>query len=102
MFQINGRQIIYTRPKMGWTTYISKGLKIGETYRNDEKAAEFLGYIALNAFSNLKCKLMSPQTKFFTIMGDDSADISAQEQSMWYLRFVQKGKIFVNLILTKL
>ncbi len=71
-----------------------KGIKLGETYINRTKASEFLAYITLEAFSELAQNLA--ECKFVSIMGDETTDISAGEQSMWFTRSCKGGVIQVN------
>ncbi len=73
-----------------------KGVTLGQTYRNRASATEFVKYIAESAFSDMKDTFEA--SKFVSIMGDDSTDISATEQSMWFLRTCIAGNVSVKFL----
>ena len=74
----------------------AKGLEIRNTYRSRTQATDFLAYIALKEFMDVSQKI--EKRKFITIMGDDSTDVSACEQSMWFARSCEEGQIDVDFI----
>ena len=73
-----------------------KGLHVGKTYRNHMQAANFVAFTALKAFDDVARELKS--CKFYSIMGDDSTDVGACEQSMWFVRSAKKGKINIRFL----
>ena len=72
------------------------GCSLGETYRTRFSANTFLSFIALDAFQKLEAKLS--KVKFFSVSGDDSSDVVAIENSLWYIRYALNGVINVNFI----
>ncbi len=60
-----------------------KSLNLGETYRNRTSAIELMHYISKESFDHVtKC---ISHGYFFCIMGNESTDISSQEQTMWFV-----------------
>lgn len=74
----------------------AKGIQLLDSYRNRPKAVEFLNSIAAVTFDELKDKLS--RCNFFCVMGDDSADSSSKEQTMWYIRTCLNGCISTDFI----
>ncbi len=72
----------------------SKGVQLGETYRNRVKATEFIHFIAMTAFNQVAANVN--RSKFVCIIGDDITDISVKEQSLWFVRTCIQGVISVH------
>ena len=71
-------------------------MSLGHTYRSPKEAVIFLNFIAATAFKELKDSIS--KSKFLSITGDDSTDISTTEQSMWFIRSSSLGVISTNFL----
>lgn len=68
---------------------VSKGVNLGNTYRNDKAAQTFTHYIAEVQRLQLKEKLKN--APFIAPMMDGSTDKSITEQEIVYVRFAKQG-----------
>ena len=75
---------------------VNAQMSLGVTYNSVTEATYFLGYIALEAFQKLAETVND--SKFVSLTGDDSTDVSATEQSLWFVRTVKQGHIQVHLL----
>ena len=64
---------------------------LGIGYDNDEAASMILSYIAKDAFNGVSRDIQ--ESKFLSLTGDDSTDISAIELSVWIVRTCNAGVI---------
>ena len=62
-----------------------------EAYRNTMRAQKFLSYIGFAVFSSVANHVKN--SPFISLMSDDTTDISAQEQSMCFIRTALCGHI---------
>ncbi len=93
----------YRRPfsDFVWLTNLdeAKGLKVGQTYRNEKACRTFTKYIAQNASE--KVLKYANEAKFLSITSDGSTDSSIQEQEIVFLRYVHEGNVEVRFVATK-
>ena len=73
-----------------------KGLKIGNTYRNDKQCKLFIKTIANNERNKIRDYLS--EVKFITLLSDGSVDVSVTENEAIYVRCCKEGKVDIFFI----
>ncbi|KAJ8022551.1 hypothetical protein HOLleu_37481 [Holothuria leucospilota] len=69
----------------------ANGVDVGSNYRNDKGAAQFAHAIAETIHCGLESELKT--SSYIAVMSDGSTDISAREQEIVYVRFLQNDII---------
>ena len=99
MFALSKKGRPYTDFPMLCDLDESKGLDIGNKYRNNKKAAEFATFIA--KAENNKIRKQIENVKFIAAISDGSTDSSFQEAEIVFIRHCHQGEIKVNFSLVK-
>lgn len=73
-----------------------KGLKVGSTYRNANRAKEFMFYIAET--ERIKLREALATSKFLSVMSDSSTDSAVMEEELVYVRWATAGKMEVRFV----
>lgn len=73
-----------------------KGLKVGSTYRNSNRAKEFMFYIA--EAERIKLREALATSKFLSVMSDSSTDSAVMEEELVYVRWATAGKVEVRFV----
>ena len=71
------------------------GVKMGERYRNDKKAKEFIHSIADVETARIADQVAS--ARFISVLSDGSTDNSITEQEAVYVRYVYNGQVYTRL-----
>ena len=71
------------------------GVKMGERYRNDKKAKEFIYSIADVETARIADQVAS--ARFISVLSDGSTDNSITEQEAVYVRYVYNGQVYTRL-----
>lgn len=78
---------------------ITKGVDIGEHYRNDKQAAKFSEFISLAEMNKIRTELEN--VRHLSIILDGSTDSSKQEAELFLIRFSNEGVVKVKFIAVK-
>ena len=71
----------------------SKGLEMGDSYKNDKSCRVMISIIA--SIERRKITALLEQAKFVTVLSDGSTDVSVIENEIIYIRFSIKGHVYV-------